>query len=86
MAILISATFTISLIVVLAFGILVGFLLAKFCLKKHPKLQSDKRNESETIDSSIPIYEQVKNHIIMDQNSIELTNNVAYGPIQPNIN
>lgn len=82
-------TFTISMIVVLAFGIIVGFLLAKCCLKKHPKLQSDvnTRKESETIDLSIPIYEQViKSHIIMDQNPMELTNNVAYGPIQPKIN
>jgi hypothetical protein len=63
----------------------VGFLLAKGCLNKHPKLQSDKNN---AIDSSIPIYEQVEfhNHIIMDQNSIELKNNAAYGPIQLNIN
>ena len=50
-------------------------------------LQNDKKKTPPTIDSSIPIYEQVifRNHII-DQNSIELENNVAYGPIHPKIN
>ena len=50
-------------------------------------LQDDKKKAPQTVDSSIPIYEQVifRNNI-MDQNSIELDNNVAYGQIQPKIN
>ena len=78
--IIISTSFTISLILVLIFGLLTGFLLAKCCLKPHPKFQNNKKKASQTVDPSTPIYEQVSNHI-MDQNSIELENNVAYGPI-----
>ena len=80
---LISVTFTISLILVLMVGLLMGFLLAKCCLKPFKK---SKKKVSQMVDLSAPIYEQIiyTGHI-MDKNSIELEGNVAYGPIQPKL-
>ena len=82
---LISVSFTVSLIFVLIFGLLMGFLLAKCRL--NPMFKNNKKKASQTVDSLAPIYEQVIFHTdhIMDQNSIELENNMAYGPIQPNL-
>lgn len=78
--ILISVIFTISLILVLIFGLIMGFLLAKCCLKPH----SIKKNVPPIM--TLPIYEEVKfqNHTV-NQNSIELESNAAYGPIQPKL-
>ena len=78
--ILILVIFTISLILVLIFGLIMGFLLAKCCLIPH----SIKKNVPPIV--TLPIYEEVKfqNHTV-NQNSIELESNAAYGPIQPKL-
>ena len=72
---LLSVSFIVSSLFILIFGLLIGVLLSKCCSKPNNKKQSP------VPGSAIPIYEEVTVNISIDERSIKLESNEAYGTI-----